>query len=214
VCNHSDHQGRYAFANQPGVAYWNLHALAQALLPLAGGDVDAVRAALAPYEGEFGAAIQQRLRAKLGLRDNRDGDAQLVDELLKLMSAAQADYTITMRRLCDFDSAPAALNAPLRDLFIDRAAFDAWAARYRARLAQECSDDAERAARMRRVNPKFVLRNYLAEEAIRAARAGDFGPTQRLQQVLEHPYDEQPGHEALAGFAPDWARQLEVSCSS
>jgi uncharacterized protein YdiU (UPF0061 family) len=214
VCNHSDHQGRYAFANQPGVAYWNLHALAQALMPLVGNDVDALRAALAPFEDEFSRAVQQRLRAKLGLRDARGGDAQLIDELLKLMSSAQADYTITMRRLCGFDSAPQVLNAPVRDLFVDRAAFDAWADRYRARLAQEQSDDAGRASRMRQVNPKFILRNHLAEDAIRAARAGDFGPTQRLQQVLQHPYDEQPGNEALAGFPPDWARQLEVSCSS
>jgi uncharacterized protein YdiU (UPF0061 family) len=214
VCNHSDHQGRYAFANQPGVAYWNLHALAQALMPLVDGDVDALRAALAPYEGEFGAAIQQRLRAKLGLRDARDGDAQLIDELLELMSSAQADYTITMRRLCGFDSAATALNAPVRDLFVDRPAFDAWAGRYRARLAQEQSDDAERSVRMKSVNPKFILRNHLAEQAIRAASQGDFSPTERLLQVLEHPYDEQPGQEALAGFPPDWARQLEISCSS
>jgi len=214
VCNHSDHQGRYAFANQPSVAFWNLHALAQALMPLIGDDVEALRAALEPYKDEFSRAIQQRLRAKLGLRAEQDGDAQLIDDLLKQMSSAGADYTITMRRLCAFDSASTALNAPVRDLFIDRPAFDAWADRYRARLAQEPGDDAERGLRMKRVNPKYILRNHLAEDAIRAARDGDFTATQRLLQVLEHPFDEQPEHEAYAGFPPDWARRLEISCSS
>ena len=97
---------------------------------------------------------------------------------------------------------------------MDREAFDAWAARYRARLLAENSDDAERAARMNRVNPKFVLRNHLAETAIQRAQAGDFNEVQRLLKVLQRPYDEQPEHEADAGFPPDWASHLEVSCSS
>jgi len=102
----------------------------------------------------------------------------------------------------------------VRDLFIDREAFDVWAARYAARLRAETSDDAVRATAMRRTNPKYVLRNHLAEAAIRRAREGDFAEVRRLLKLLQHPFDEQPEHEADAGFPPDWAQHLEVSCSS
>jgi uncharacterized protein YdiU (UPF0061 family) len=130
------------------------------------------------------------------------------------MAAERTDYTIAMRRLAEFSTDRGATNDAMRDLFIDRAAFDAWAARYAQRLRDERSIDAERRPRMKLVNPKFVLRNHLAEQAIRRAQEGDFSETQRLLGVLQRPYDEQPEHEADAGFAPDWARSLEVSCSS
>jgi uncharacterized protein YdiU (UPF0061 family) len=213
ICNHSDHQGRYAYARQPQVAFWNLHALAQGLMPLI-GDHDEALAALEPYKAVFPDALLWAMRAKLGLRGARDEDRALVDDLLRLMAAAGADFTITFRRLAGFSGAAGAANAAVRDLFIDREAFDAWAARYAARLAAEASDDAERGARMNRTNPKFVLRNHLAETAIRQAREGNFGEVQRLLKVLQRPYDEQPEHAADAAFPPDWAQQLEVSCSS
>jgi uncharacterized protein YdiU (UPF0061 family) len=177
-------------------------------------DVEALRNALEPFKDEYAQAIQRRLRAKLGLRDSREVDAGLIDALLQLMAADRVDYTIAMRGLCSFDSALDARNAPVRDLFIDRAAFDTWAARYRERLEAESSVDAERKARMQAVNPKYVLRNHLAEQAIRRAREGDFTETQRLLTLLERPFDEQPEHAAYADPPPDWAQQLEVSCSS
>jgi len=211
VCNHSDHQGRYAWARQPNVAFWNLHALAQALLPLL-PDSDAALAALEPYKTAFPLAMLAALRAKFGLQGARDEDQALADDLLRLMAAGHADFTITFRRLAGFSAG--ADNSALRDLFIDREAFDAWAARYAARLQAEASVDADRALRMNRVNPKYVLRNHLAETAIRRAEAGDFGEVDRLLKVLQHPFDEQPESEADAGFPPDWANQLEVSCSS
>ncbi|MBX3605828.1 MAG: YdiU family protein [Piscinibacter sp.] len=217
ICNHSDHAGRYAFARQPNVAFWNLHALAQALLPLI-GEPDAALAALEPYRTEFPAALLSALRAKFGLATAQEGDRELVDDLLRLMAQDRADYTITFRRLTAFDSAEGAPNSALRDLFLDRPAFDAWARRYAARLRQEGSDDAARALRMRRVNPKFILRNHLAELAIRDAQAGEFGTVERLLKVLRRPYDEHSGAgpeiEAWAGFPPDWASSIEVSCSS
>jgi serine/tyrosine/threonine adenylyltransferase len=104
--------------------------------------------------------------------------------------------------------------AAARDMFLQRDKFDAWAERYRARLALDNSDDAERSERMHRANPKFVLRNHLAQTAIERAQQGDFSETQRLLHVLERPFDEQPEHESYAGFPPDWASHLEVSCSS
>ena len=218
VCNHSDHQGRYAYARQPGVAFWNLGALAQALLPLIAGDAavdegvaDQAVEAIEVYRERFPAALTGRLRAKLGLRAARDEDRALIDDWLKLLAAEKTDHTIAWRRLAGYGAAD---PAPVRDLFLDRAAFDAWAARYAARLAAEGSVDAERAARMKRVNPKFVLRNHLCEVAIRAAEAGDFTPTQELLKVLQRPYDEQPEWSAYADFPPDWAQSIEVSCSS
>jgi len=221
VCNHSDHQGRYAYARQPNVALWNLHALAQALLPLLGAPDEASELALAalePYRHAFERALLSRMSTKLGLAAADESARKLVDDLLRLMAEGRADMTITMRRLCDFDSAPGARNDALRDLFIDRAAFDAWALRYAERLRSQFSIEAERRARMRRVNPRVVLRNHLAETAIRRADAGDFSEVERLLEVLAHPFDDpadpSPQDLADAGFPPDWARSIEVSCSS
>lgn len=214
ICNHSDHSGRYAYARQPNVAFWNLHALATALLPLIGEQDDAL-AALEPYRSEFPNAMAARMRAKLGLAAEEQGDQQLVDDLLQRMAADRADFTITFRRLAGFSTAAGAANDAVRDLFLDREAFDAWSARYAERLRREHSDDTERALRMNRANPKYVLRNHLAEQAIRAAAGGDFTEVSRLLKVLERPYDEQPEQAAAyADFPPDWAQHLEVSCSS
>jgi len=213
ICNHTDVQGRYAYARQPGVAFWNLHALAQALMPLI-VDQDTALAALEPYKAAYADAMLGAWRAKLGLRAAMDEDRPLVDALLGLMAQDKADFSITFRRLAGFGSAAGADNAAVRDLFIDRAAFDAWAALYAARLQQEASVDAERAERMNGVNPKYVLRNHLAQRAIESAQAGDLAAVDQLLKVLQRPFDEQPEHEADAGFPPAWAAQLEVSCSS
>ena len=217
VCNHSDQQGRYAWARQPNVAFWNLHALAQALLPLI-EDSDLALAALETYKSAFAEALLARWCAKLGLRTRAAADRELVDDLLRLMATDRCDFTVTFRRLATFATTPGALNPGVRDLFIDRAAFDAWAARYAARLAAEASDDVERAARMNRVNPRVVLRNHLAEVAIRRAQDGDFSELARLQQVLSRPFDGpadgSEANDADAGFPPEWAGGIEVSCSS
>ncbi len=215
ICNHSDTAGRYAWARQPSVGFWNLHALAQALLPLI-GDADRALGVLEGYKTAFPAALLARWSAKLGLVQPEADDQALIDDLLRLMASDGADFTITFRRLAAFATAEGAPNDVVRDLFIDRPAFDAWAGRYRDRLAREHSVDRERAVRMNRVNPKVVLRNHLAEEAIRAAQAGDFGPTGRLLEVLRRPFDEHDPATAAryAGFPPDWASTIEVSCSS
>jgi uncharacterized protein YdiU (UPF0061 family) len=197
VCNHSDHQGRYAYARQPNVAFWNLHALAQGLLPLI-GEPDEALEALEVYKTTFAPSLEQKMRAKLGLVTAQD----------------KADFSITFRRLARFSTAAGATNDEVRDVFMNREAFDAWAAQYRARLQAEGSVDAARALRMNRSNPKYVLRNHLAEVAIQRAQAGDFSETQRLLKVLERPFDEQPEHSAYADFPPEWAQSIEVSCSS
>lgn len=209
ICNHSDSMGRYAFDRQPGVAYWNLLCLAQALLPLI-DDVDTARAALESYEPTFLAQFLERMRAKLGLLQARDGDAALVDSLLQLLAAGRVDYPIFWRRL----SHAVASNQfePVRDLFADRAALDAWLLSYRELLAHD--GQAQSADLMLKSNPRFVLRNHLGEQAIRAAKLGDFRELQTLQTLLARPFDEHPGHEAYAGFPPDWASTISISCSS
>jgi serine/tyrosine/threonine adenylyltransferase len=212
ICNHSDTGGRYAFDQQPDVAAWNLTKLAQTLVPLM--SVETASQAIGEYPQVFGKAYLERMAAKFGLPPGSE-TASLVMDALQLLAQNHVDYTIFLRRLCDFDSRPEAANAPLRDLVLDRAAFDAWAARYAAALRQQGSVDAERSKAMRAVNPKYILRNHLAEIAIRrAADERDYSEVNRLHALLTRPFDEQPENEAYAAEPPDWARKIEVSCSS
>jgi uncharacterized protein YdiU (UPF0061 family) len=211
ICNHSDTGGRYAYNRQPNIAYWNLFALGQALLPLMDDQQQALDA-LEPYKALMPAALQRRMNAKLGLARVEDGDSELTDALMKLMAADAVDFTIFWRRL---SHAVVGSLEPVRDLFLQREAFDAWAARWRARLQALPGFDADATqAQMRRTNPQIVLRNHLGEVAIQRAKQGDFSELARLQNALEHPFEALPGHDDLAGFPPDWASQIEISCSS
>ncbi|HEY4540976.1 MAG TPA: YdiU family protein [Noviherbaspirillum sp.] len=213
ICNHSDRQGRYAYQMQPAIGQWNCFALGQALLPLIGG-VEETQAALEIYKPAYEDKLAALWRAKLGLRETLDDDAALIDAMLALMQAHHVDFTLFFRNLAKLHASDAQGDQATRDLFIDRAAFDAWAARYRERLQREASDDAMRSEAMNRVNPKYVLRNYLAQVAIDKAQDRDFSEVARLLAVLERPFDEQPEHEQYAQLPPDWASHLEVSCSS
>ncbi len=220
ICNHSDSEGRYSWQNQPQIGYWNLRALATALVPLIpelAEDDQLIIDVLKSYEHRFPLSMRARWRAKLGLQVLDPEDGQLAVDLLSLMAEHRADFTITFRRLCDYraDLSPSdPVNAPVRDLFLNREGFDDWARRYTVRLRAEGSVDAERRERMRRVNPVYVLRNYMAENAIDKARKGDDSEVRRLHALLQNPFDEQPGCEADAGFPPDWAKGISVSCSS
>jgi uncharacterized protein YdiU (UPF0061 family) len=212
VCNHSDTGGRYAFDQQPDVAAWNLTKLAQALVPLM--SVETASDSIAEYPQAFGRAYLARMAGKFGLAPGEEA-ATLVMDALQLLAQNRVDYTIFLRRLCDFDSGAGAVNAPLRDRFLDRPAFDAWASRYGAALRQQGQGDAERGAAMRTRNPKYILRNHLAETAIRrAADHRDYSEVERLHRLLQRPFDEQPAFDAYAAEPPDWAKQIEVSCSS
>lgn len=213
ICNHSDDQGRYAYNMQPRVGLWNLYALGQALVPLM--EPDAIEAELHRYQPAFDDAQNAQLRAKLGLATARDDDAELVNQMFALMAASHVDFTQFFRQLSRLKVADASGDAAVRDLIIDRERFDVWALQYRARLVAEGSIDAARSAAMNRVNPKYVLRNYLAEVAIRQARdQSDFSEIERLRKLLTAPFDEQPENAHYAALPPDWANHLEVSCSS
>ncbi|WP_441295280.1 protein adenylyltransferase SelO [Massilia soli] len=213
ICNHTDQQGRYSYANQPQIGHWNCFALGQALLPLI-GSVDDTEEALEIYRPEFGQRMDALLHAKLGLATVQEDDSGLFDAMFKLMQDSHVDFTQFFRQLGNLRVDDAAADTVIRDLFIDRGAFDAWALTYRTRLRLENSHDGERKASMDRTNPKYVLRNYLAQVAIEKAQQKDFSEVSRLLAVLEKPFDEQPGNEHYAALPPDWASHLEVSCSS
>jgi uncharacterized protein YdiU (UPF0061 family) len=155
------------------------------------------------------AALRQQLGTKLGFAQARESDQPLVDEVLTLLAAGQTDWPIFWRRLSRH--AAGAPVAPVRDLFLDPAGFDTWHARWLARLAEE----VDPGTRMLAANPQFVLRNHLAELAIRAAQSGDDSGVHRLLALLQRPFEDDPVHDAaFAGFPPDWAAGLEISCSS
>jgi len=213
VCNHSDELGRYSFEKQPHIGLWNLTCLAQALTPLV--PAESCNDALARYEPAYLETYSTLMREKLGLVTVEDADRELIMGLLDLLAENRVDYTIFFRTLGAFRQDAAADAGAVRDLFIARDSFDAWAQGYRARLSREGSDDSVRSARMNLVNPKYVLRNYLAEIAIRkAAEDRDYSEIDRLLKLLSRPFEEQPGMESYASFPPDWARDIQVSCSS
>lgn len=213
ICNHSDHGGRYAYNQQPQVGLWNLSALAQALSPL----VPEARAEelLDSYGDIYSEHYVKLMSGKLGLTYAGLEDYAVIEQLLKMMQTSQLDFTNTFRGLSQFKSARGEKNSVLRDQFVDRAEFDQWAELYRARLKAEPTADAERKERMDRVNPKYILRNYLAQAAIsKAEKERDFSEIERLLVLLSRPFDEQPQMESYAAPAPEWARHIEVSCSS
>jgi len=209
ICNHSDTEGRYAYNKQPNMAYWNLFCLGQALLPLIENQEDAL-AALESYKTVFPDALQARMRLKLGLPDLQSDDAGLIASAFKLLASNKVDYTIFWRRLSAFT--PQSGHEPVRDLFFDGESLNPWALQYSERVRH--INKGLRADLMLKNNPKFVLRNHLGEEAIRAAKLKDFSKVNTLLNLLQAPFDEHPGHDSDAGFPPDWAAGIEISCSS
>jgi len=212
--NTTDAQGRrYSYGNQPGIAQWNLARLAEALLPLV--EREKLEAGLTLYADTFNDGWQRAVAEKLGLDAV---DEALGEELFEALTESETDFTIFFRNLARVprEGDDGALLAPLRAAFyVDGAPHQrltAWLRRYVERAP------ADRAARMDRVNPKYVFRNYLAQQAIDAMAAGDPSVLERLMRVLQRPYDEQPEHEELAARRPEWARHKAgcsaLSCSS
>ncbi len=203
ICNHTDEGGRYSFSNQPGIGQWNLRALALALSSLI--DSDRLVEQLNAYESIFVTRFRALMRAKVGLVSDREGDDDLIRSLLVLMAKARADYTLTFRQL------PQAAESWLALFGEARSEAPAWLARYRARMDGE----GGRTAAMNAVNPKYVLRNWVAETAIRAVEdRGDAGPLDRVLRLVQSPYAEHAGDDAWAlPPAPEYCG-LSVSCSS
>jgi serine/tyrosine/threonine adenylyltransferase len=198
-----DHGGRYAYGNQPSIAQWNLTQLADTLLPLFDVDTDTAVAAaggvLESFAHRYRDYYGHGMCAKLGVADGRGGDGELIDDLLALLQAQRVDFTSCFRAL---SSSVRGEEEPARSLFEDPAAFDAWSERWRARLAASQSDRHAVAEAMDRINPVYVPRNHLVEEALAAATDRDLGPLLRLLEVLGRPFDERPGLQLYTAQAP------------
>ena len=208
ICNHSDTNGRYSFKNQPSVGLWNLNALATSLTSLI--DNEDLISALKQYEPEFLDQFRHIMAGKIGLEEYRHDDEQLINQLLELLQINNVDYSIFFRALSAFSDD----NQSIRDQFLDREGFDAWAEKYSTRLAQQNLTDQQRQQSMNALNPKYVLRNYIAQAAIDAAKQGDYSEVHLMLNVLQSPFEEHPQAEKYAGLPPNWADQLSVSCSS
>ena len=225
--NTTDAMGRrYRFGWQPKIAYWNCTRLAHALSPLF-SDAEPLNAGLQRYMDAFVAADRESIACKLGLAECRDADVELMAALHALLQVGEVDMTLFYRALGRFEPGMEAVAA---EALFEASFYDPgkreqvaqtlheWLAQYAARLADDPLEPAARRARMDAANPKYVLRNYLAQQAIDRAEQGDAGGIAELLDVMRHPYDEQPGREAFARRRPDWARDRAgcstLSCSS
>lgn len=205
------------------MAGWNLSRFAQALSPLFDG-VEALQEGLQRFSDAYARADRDNIARKLGLAECREEDVMQMEVLLRLLQDGEVDMTLFFRALIDADPSDASLSA-FDDAFYDAEKREAiapglrdWLAAHACRRADDVLDAATRRERMRLANPRYVLRNYLAQQAINAAEAGDLSGVHALLDVMRRPYDDQPGRERYAGRRPDWARDRAgcsmLSCSS
>ena len=201
ICNHSDHSGRYAFNNQPSIGLWNCHALAAALKDHI--EIERTKEIINSYERFFYDELTAIFRRKLGLTIEQSDDLKLIEAFLSWMQKNKKDYTITFR---SFTKDP--------DSLFEDAEGKAWYEEYQRRLSLEQISPEKRGKMMSQANPKFVLRNYLAQEAIQDAEKSDFTRLIKLLEVLKNPYAENPEFDDFAKAPPEWGKKLEISCSS
>jgi uncharacterized protein YdiU (UPF0061 family) len=213
ICNHSDHQGRYAFDQQPQIGLWNVTCLAQALTPLI--EVDDAKSALEQYQPLFSEYYFTGMIKKLGFEKANETNVELLGELMSLMQQSRADFSQTFRLLSDIKKDGSAQTTKLKDMFVDRPAFENWCQGYVRQLNQQENSDTQRKQQMDNTNPKYVLRNYMAQNAIeKAQNENDFSEIDNLMNLLQSPYDEHPDQQHYAETPPDWAENIQVSCSS
>ena len=205
VCNHSDHQGRYAFKNQPYIGLWNCSALGHALSSLISEESQGE--ILQTYEAIFQDTLAELYRKKLGLDLAKPEDATLIQGLLDIMESEKLDYTNTFRNLTQ---ALAEENSPELQSEISKS----WVVSFLERHSKETLSKDKRLKLMNQVNPKFILRNYMAQEAIEAAEVNDSSMLETLMIVITQPFEELIEHEKFANKSPIWAKDLEISCSS
>jgi uncharacterized protein YdiU (UPF0061 family) len=212
-----DHNGRYAYANQPVIAQWNLARFAETLLFLIDPDpekaVALAKEVLEPFIAQFDDRFLAGMRRKLGLSSAREGDADLVRRLLTLMRHSQADFTLTFRRLALGAENPAE-EAELRELFEQRSGLDGWLRDWRERLASDPQAASERTARMCSVNPAIIPRNHRVQAALEAAENGDHRLFRKLLEILQRPYDDQAEVSAYSQPPQSSERVLQTFCGT
>nr|WP_207308740.1 YdiU family protein [Marinobacter caseinilyticus] len=209
ICNHTDQGGRYAYNRQPEIGFINCQFLARAMVSVM--PEEDIHQALRTYEKAYNETFLTTMRRKIGLEVPLESDINIIMDLFSMLHEHHVDYTLFFRGL---STLPAKGAAPIRDLFVDRETADHWLARYAERLQQETRTPEARQAAMSRVNPKYILRNYLAQQVIQDAQTGQYDSLHRLLKVLEKPFDEQPENEDYAKLPPDWGKHLNISCSS
>ena len=201
ICNHSDHGGRYAFNNQPSIGLWNCHALAAALKDHI--EIERTKEIINAYEQTFYDELILIFRKKLGLVESETEDLKLIEELLSWMHKNKKDYTNTFRTL----------SKENHGLFKDEEG-KSWLEKYQKRLNREKINTTKRKKIMNQNNPKFILRNYLAQKVIEEAEKGNYVELKKLIEILKKPFDENRDYEDYANEPPEWGRKLEISCSS
>ncbi len=220
ICNHSDTHGRYSYQRQPQIMHWNMACLAGGMMPIfereqsAEDAQHALQTILEKFPQHYQAAWLNQFRNKLGLIEKHDGDKDLIENLLKLMHENRVDFTNTFRLFAYVNAQGDIKSNPLRDHFLNRDAFDAWMQTYLDRLRLETRSESERQQNILNTNPKYILRNYLAQEAIEKAQQDDFSEVQKLLTILQDPFSEQTGNERYAAPPPRELEDLVLSCSS
>jgi len=209
ICNHTDRVGRYAYGEQPNISYWNLTKLSEALSPLISKEK------MQKKLDDYGAFIYPNayvdvMREKLGLSVKLDADAQLIEELVVTLHEAYVDHTLFFRTLCRYDGD----RTPLYDIAMEPVIVDNWLKLYDDRLSRETRTQPERQEEMLKSNPKYVLKNYILQDAITLAERGDFSMVETLLYIAAHPYDELSEFEHFAEETPEHHKNLGLSCSS
>jgi len=209
VCNNKDRLGRYSYGDQPNISYWNLTQLSKALSPIIPQEK------MQKKLDDFGAFIYPDayvdvMRAKLGLAVKLDDDVELIKELVGTLQDIFVDHTLFFRTLSRYDGD----RSPVYDIAMDPVILDKWLILYDKRLSHEKRTQAERQKAMLKSNPKYILKNYMLEEAIQLAERGDFSMVETLLHIGMHPYDELPEYERFAGDTPEEYKNIGLSCSS
>lgn len=220
ICNHSDQAGRYAYHRQPQIMHWNMACLASAFIPLLELDCTESESkslltnALDEFVDTYKTVWQSLFRQKLGFYTQHDDDIKLIEHLLQAMHDSRVDFTNLFRSLSDIKKDDAIDRISIRDEFVNRDQIDQWLIEYLDRLKLESEDDLTRKMKMDAVNPKFILRNYLAQKAIEMAQRQNFSEIATLLRILEDPFQEQEGYESYSRPPPSDMTPVEVSCSS
>jgi uncharacterized protein YdiU (UPF0061 family) len=212
VCNHSDHHGRYAYNQQPSVAMWNLERLLVCFMDEI--EKDKLVAILNNYLPTFEAEYGKLCREKLGLQKEFPQDYPLFIDLLRTMGTLNVDYTFMFRQLASYEKGNPESFKNFWDYYGSRAEIKLWLARYDERLGLETLSDTERSLKMKATNPKYVLKNYIAQEVIQDVEAGNADKLNQWLEVLYRPFDEHPAFDKYSRPTPSEFKNIEVSCSS